>query len=397
MTINVALDIDQLLAFHHVNSLAQGKFFLKKGVVLTAYKTHYIYPGVIEFVRLLCLTPNIRVTFYSAATAARNLMLVPIILGLALPEPEYTSLKSQVRVLSREDLVHNKLNNWIDEFYYPDQDHISTSQKDLCKVLWEGDDIENAVLIDDQTDNIALHQSFNFIKAPVDEANEYDSLLRKTQFYDPQTGTRYLKCVINITANTELEEDQVIDGRRIFIYKNAENFEIKFIDLKGDIQFIEVPPIDELHEQLDYFYQKIAGLKEEIAIIGDDQVTENICERVSANNGRSRKICRRGNRICYIAGVLFSAIQLAQANNEPLRIPLAYSQFKVLEDNVEPRFHKSKKDDRFYLAGLQKLREVNPDYQLVTPHSYRTFTQMRISNDDYQLLYAAMHNEFPST
>lgn len=389
MVYNVALDIDQVLAFHRVKNFEQGKFFLNKGAILTAMKTHYIYPGAIEFVRLLALKPNVNLTFYSAGKAERNDELITLILNLALPESEYQDLKSKVRVLSREHLVSSIQIDGISKYYYPAFNHLSFSQKDLEKILTEGSVIGDAVLIDDQPRNAAFGQLYNLLKVPVSEMDDYESLLGKMKFYDPLSGTRFLKCMINVSGVPL--DDVVKEGRLITIGKNNDWFEIKFVDLNGEVQVENIHlDFEEMYEQLDYFYEKAVKNGSPMGYIADTQVVENICNFVSEFNGKSRKICRKANRICYVAGLLFSALSLAESEKVPLSTALRHYQFKM----DAPNFHKIVKDDRFYQLGLEKLREVNPNYEFVTPHHYHKYSQAIISKKEHIYLKMAIENEF---
>lgn len=55
MNCNIVLDIDHTLAFPTVKDLPQAHFFYQKGAILSSarLRTHYVYPGAIEFVRAL--------------------------------------------------------------------------------------------------------------------------------------------------------------------------------------------------------------------------------------------------------------------------------------------------------------------------------------------------------
>lgn len=394
MVYNIACDIDQVFAFHKIKDYPQARFFFNKGAVLTAIKTHYIYPGVLEFIRLLALTPNLKTSFYSAGKPERNNVLVPLLLNRALPESQFIEIKSKMRVLSREDLILSKEKDLISKYYNPCFNWISDTQKDLSKVLSGEELLENAVLIDDQSGNAANGQLFNFLKVPVAEAEDYASLIEKMKFYDPQNGTRFLKCLLNVSGS--LQEDFVKDGRRIVISKLNDNFEIRFINFDGDIQIENIDLDDEeLYLQLDYFYVMAVKTGCPMGVIEEPKVVENICNWVSQRNGKSRKICRRANRICYVVGLLFSALNAAGTEKISLSAALSCYQFKRNESNaLIPQFHKLQKDERFYLLGMQKLKEVNPDYELINPHSYHFFSQSIISRKDQIILKSAMYNEF---
>lgn len=394
MKYNVVLDIDQVLAFHHVNDLPQGQFFLNKGAILTAIKTHYIYPGAIEFIRAVALRRNVRLTFYSAGLFERNIQLVPLLLNLALPEPQYFDLKSKIRTLSREDLVQFKQVDQISQYYYPELNCLSFSQKDLRKVLSCDDCLSNGVLIDDQSRNAAAGQLYNLLEVPVSEADEYASLIDKMQFYSADTGMRYLKCVI--TPFGSMQDDFLKDGNRIAISKKGDDFEIKFQNREREVQALIIDSDKDLYEQLNYFYEKAVQSRAPLGYIDDAQVVENICKIVSDCNGRSKKICRRANRICYVAGLLFTALNFAETNNMSLKDALIIHQFNWKDDDqaYEPIFHKAKKNDRYYWIGLCELQEVNPLYELITPHNYHEYSQILTYPEGQTFLKAVMNNEF---
>ena len=396
MTFNVGYDIDQVLCFHHVKNTDQGAFFLNKGAIETALETHYIYPGAIESIRLLSLTPDVRLTFYSAGSKERNEILVPRILDRALPEPEYEQMKSRVRILSREDLVYSTIENLIYNFYQPLNPIVSECQKDLTKILHSGDFLENAVLIDDQLGNAAWGQVTNLLAVPVSEEDEYDSLLEKTEAYNPVTGTRFLKCIMNMSGVEDLEEDLIQDGRRIFIYSSVECFDVKFVDLSGRIceARYNKRTSPEVFKQLDLIYLNNLKTDEDLIEINDYGLVEKICTDVMSLRGRGTKICRRANRICYVMGVLFLAITHARLGMCSLSQGLTLCQYKLNPQNgcFEPNFHKSQSDDKFYHLGLAMLKTVNSSYEFINPHNYRKYCQVTAS--DLEFLQYAKENEY---
>lgn len=196
MANNIALDIDHMLAFHMVKDIPQANFFHRKGAILssTTLKTHYIYPGVIELIKVLFNEEFLNVSIFSKGITKRNREFVFLLLKKALPEPEYDDKRSQTRVFSRDALDGTK--------------------KNLITVLREGDVIENAALIDDRPENAASGQEYNLLQVPITDWEDFDRLTEKLEYYDA-TGTRFLKCVINLTGSCDLEENSVEEGRKI--------------------------------------------------------------------------------------------------------------------------------------------------------------------------------------
>lgn len=397
MVYNITFDIDQTLAFHSVNSMAQGNFILEKGAILSdeTLNTHYIYPGAIELVKLLFCSEEFKVSFYSKGTTLRNREFVRLFLDQAIKESEFELKKSDVRVLSREDLAigdcdhcrqsqFNKYGVWAGEY-----------QKNLFGVLSGDERIENAALIDDRAENAAFDQVPNYIYIPIVERHDFHALLDKKEFYD-STGERFLKCMMNFTKDADLEQDLVADGRRIIIYKTDDSFEIKFLDARGICHSKQVDKESNLFSKLNMCYEKHVVDGYYFDDIEDQGTVKSICEFVASYEGRFSKICRRANRICYVTGLLFTAISDAKELGISLSEALLQYQFTLKEDgeSYRPKFTTLVKDDRFYRLGLEKLREINPDFEFVTPHSYSAHIQTPISNQVRQFLEYAKANEF---
>lgn len=397
MTYNIVFDIDQTLAFHSVNSLEQGNFIREKGAILSqeTLKTHYIYPGAIELIKLLFQSDEFKVSFFSKGTADRNLEFVRLLLDCAIEEHEFELKKSQVRVLSREDLEEAECERCRRKHYEMYGQSAGYSPKDISKVLYGDERIENAVLIDDKFENATFDQVPNFIQMPLVESRDYDALILKKRVYDA-SGVRNLKCMMNFSHEVDIEENVVEDGRRIIIYKTDDSFEIKFIDFDNICHIEKISNNTNLFIKLSEHYELYREDGGYLSDIEDEEAVNEICDFVEKFNGRSRKICRRANRICYLTGLLFAALSYAKAQKTSLSDALFEFQFTLREDKKTyiSNFDQLVKDDRLYFLGLEKLKEVNKDFEFVTPASYCAYAEIPISDETRSFLQKAKDNEF---
>lgn len=377
MNCNISLDIDHTLAFHIAKDLAQANFFYQKGAVLSTprLRTHYVYPGALELAKALFNTEEFKVSFNSKGKASRNKRFVREFLNQAMPEAIYKSKKSQVRIFSREHLVYE----------------IDGSKKDLHHAIGEEDRLEDGVLIDDRPENALEGQESNLLYIPRLDWYDFDKLDEKRAYYGP-AGTRYLKCEFNIDGDSEIEDSAVEEGRRIFIYKKEDGFEIKFLDLEGNVQIKDVSLLSHPRLFADLVCEYDMGMVngEEISPISDQKTVYNICRFVESFNGKTQKICRSVNRICYVAGLLFASLDYAKMHDVSLSHALFLHQYR--EKNGIYQF--DLKNERFYLEGLAKLKEVNPDFKLVTPDIYRVYNNIPLREEDCEFLENALNNEF---
>lgn len=395
MVNNIVFDIDHTLAFHSVSSFRQGKFIREKGAILplATLPTHYIYPGITELVRLIFLDEKFKLSFFSKGTAARNEEFVRLFMDQTIPEPEYALRKEQVRVLSREDLVEADFDEYMHhEFYgiWP-----SDTIKDVSKVLSDNDLLENTILIDDQVDNAAYGQVSNLLVMPYVDESCYDSLIAKMKFYD-ESGMRYLKCMLSFDQMIDLEEGLVEDGRRIVVYKVGNSFEIKFIDFQDVVRSENVAIDTDLFNKLNQYYEQWVEDDVSMYYFEDLETVKAICNFVAEFNGRIKKLCRRANRVCYLAGLLFTVLSFAEMHKVPLSHALFRYQYSLNEDQktYTSKFFKLVKDDRLYHLGLKKLKEVNEKFEFVTPHNYTKCIQTPLAINDILFLKKALDNQF---
>jgi hypothetical protein len=230
---------------------------------------------------------------------------------------------------------------------------------------------------------------------PLVENVDYDALISKREFYD-ESGERHLKCMLNFNKNTDIEQNLVEDGRRIIIYKTNDSFEVKFVDLENACHIKNVVKDTDLFNKLNSYYEEYLADGDFLIDIEDQETVKAICDFVAGFDGRSKKVCRRANRICYVTGLLFEAISHAKELGISLSESLFQIQFSKIEGEKTYRsnYEKLVKKDHFYWLGLEKLKEVNPDFTFVTPHSYYRDMGLPISDDLQEFLKYAKDNEF---
>lgn len=338
MSINVGFDIDHTLTIPSVKDIDQCKFFSQKGALLSSknLKTYYLYPGVHELIHLISKIDRVNLFFFSKGLEPRNRRFVRALLNRANVSDE---CRGNVRIFSREDVTNKK--------------------KDLSLVC-EHDPIENAILFDDCYGNAVLSQEKNFLQVPYVDWPDYDKLRDKIEHYG-ELPVRYLKCEIKFV---ESNDDKVRESKRIFIYKNENDFEVKFINPEGVIQVEKVTSYE--HSQLfaDLHNNYAIGLTtgENGCLITNTKTIHEICKFVFSHKGRIRKICRKANHIAYITGLFFHSLDYAKKEQISLSEALYHNQYK----NDRPDYG----NERFYLLGMMRLKEVNPNFGLITPSNY---------------------------
>lgn len=394
MNVNIVLDIDGVLACTSVKNIQQAKFFKNKGAILPAIKTHYIFPGVVEFVKLLFQTENLKISFFSSGQKKRNIIFVDQLLKFALPELRYQEIKSKVCVLSREDLIESGREEG--EKHYKLYDLCpGIKQKDISKALGESDPPENAVLIDDNYSYVACGQAKNILFVPESENKNFEKLSSKSDFYEID-GYRVLRCVLAAEESSHLEKRAVEEGKQILLLKTKEGFEVGFLNKSKKYQQMVIS--QEEHEDLLLKLNEIHqnNRKKSVSIVKDKELIKHIGELVASFEGKARKICRQANRIYYITGLLFTALKVAESENISISESLFQMQFKLKKgmETYQHDFWRSCKIDDFYLIGLEKLKEVNPNLQLTTPHNYSECVKFPISEEEQFMLEEAIKNQY---
>ncbi len=373
MHINVALDIDGVLACRRVGSNEQAQFFKNQGAIITAKKTYYVFPGVIQLIKLLFQTEDIKVSFFSAGKKERNELFVEELLKLALTPSKYEDIKHKLRILSRNDLISASLEERQTQMKIYDI-LPGRKQKDLSKILCEGELLEHAILIENDITYVACGQAKNVLLMPSNDNYNFRVLSSKCKVYQPE-GYKFLGCVLVSEASCHaFQKIRVEEGKQILLLKTKNEFEIGFLD-KESHQYkqetISLKDNEELIEELNKIHQNQIEKSQNIYQIQDQELIKTLCHLVGVRGGLMKKICRRANRIFYVTGLLFTALKQSKSQGIPITEFLLRLQFKLQDNNTyTPRFRELRKIDDLYLLGLEKLREIKSDLQLMTPHHY---------------------------
>lgn len=140
--------------------------FRSKGLYLHALKPHIIHPGVLELIQFLDTIPYVRMSFFSSGIKERNELLVPELLCLSLGKKRYESIQDKVVICSRNDLekAAESLKNAQYDYYGFCS---GNDTKDLNKILREDEDLEWAILVDDDQSYVHYGQEKNLLKIPM--------------------------------------------------------------------------------------------------------------------------------------------------------------------------------------------------------------------------------------
>ena len=63
-------------------------------------------------------------------------------------------------------------------------------------------------------------------------------------------------------------------------------------------------------------------------------------------------------------------------------------------DRYKPSFERLYDRDDLYLLGLEKLQQINPNLQFITPGSYRQTVKLALTEKEQDFLKQAVKNQF---
>ena len=254
--IDIVFDIDGVLACHNASNVEEASFFLKKGAIIPAIKTHYIVPGVIELMKLLFQMEHITVSFFSAGVSERNEIFVKELLSLALGKDAYEQVSSKVRILSRNDMVRGERDpkNTYGLGY-------GEYKKDLSVFLKEADRLQNTILVEDDYSYVAEGQERNVIKLPMALDCHFSMLKRGKDEYDDEG--RPLK------FNPEVNAIFYLTG---ILFKSMEIAHSKQIPVSEVLFKMQYKPGEKEDTYEHLFYEIIH--KEEMYVLGMEKLRE---------------------------------------------------------------------------------------------------------------------------
>ncbi|MBS0625820.1 MAG: hypothetical protein JSS32_07210 [Verrucomicrobia bacterium] len=268
----LVFDIDEVLG-SQLNKMDEelARYAIKKGLLIVAKKSHLIFPGVQELLRLLYLR-EFEISFLSAGAESRNRVFVTQILERTLGKEK--SERIAAKIFSREHLKNQN------SFSSEEQFHNFGISKDHRKDLSVLDlaSLDHVVLIDDDYNNAMPGQERNLLKVPETDASSY--------FFD----------------------EEPVEG----IYLTA-------------------------------------------------------------------------NRIYFLAGLLFEAMEQAEMENRPISDWLFSVQWKRRDDGTYwDQFSKLSVDVRYYRKGLEILQQINPKLEFCTKESYEALCNEPLTDEEQQ-------------
>jgi len=339
---HVVLDVSDVLAAEKV---IDESFFLHERVVTTAKKTHYVFPFAFEFLQLLFKQKDVKVSFFNDGDLEETQFLVETVLQQALGKKWCEENKGRIalRSLGEGCLI-----------------------KDLS-TFETGIPLKDTVLVEDKLCRRADGQERNILKVLSFQSEDFV----RTDKYNSD-GYRKIPCYLyGDDKISDKDQKKCLYGNCILVKKNAGKhfgFFVQFID--SHCNRIE-HPIDGCNWKLNVALRRL--LSKRIYRIEDPDILDQIYRLVifskEGSGGKVTKVCRRINRICFIAGVLFSSLDTARRMNEPLTKSLSRWQYVKYEgeSHEEPRFDEIATLDHLYKLGLGKLRLVNSELRFISP------------------------------
>ena len=368
---HVVIDIGGVLS---ASEVAGEQFFLHEGAIITAKHTHYVFPFVFDFLKLIFKQKDLNVSFYNDNDQEDSELFVTSILEQALGKMWYEKNQDRIAVTSLEKGQMTK-DLSIFETFIP---------------------LEDTVLIDDQLFRRANGQERNILKVPSFYYDDFAKIGFSADQYDSE-GTRKIPCYLYSDKGIPRKiQEKCLHGSCILVEKVTGKyfgFVIRFTDSCGDYVQISTNSSDWkliiiLRRML---YQGEGQVK-------DPDVLSKIYYRVRYSgrmSGKIAKIWRRGNRMCFVAGVLFSSLDVARSQGEPLVKSLSrwqYIRYKGQREE-QPRYDDIARLDYLYTLGLGKLRLVSSNLQFMKPWHYLELIQKDLTVEQIKLLKEAKQNE----
>ncbi len=392
-TYTVVWDIDGVLATQDCEEIPAVSFFNRKGLIIHAGTTQYIFPGVPEFFQMLAKEPDVRLAFFSSGAGVRNAALCPQLLERALG---LASAPDDVKILSRSDLVTRGDDD--DETYGLRQGNLI---KDLSKVVADEKELDNTVLIEDDSSYVAAGQGPNLLK--VSGSHPYDFRVMSSRLKRwGSDGYFFIPICVHQKAVERTKEsppsrirNEVANGDLISISPLASGgYQIAFRE-KGSRECVVASISEDKNPKL---CQSLSALKFKYDSywLGEADLCNKIRALIQEAGGEIGKIklYHSVNRIYYVAGILFSALDRARSESRSLTSVLTEIQYSPKgEDSYKPKFEERQEEDHWYHLGLAKLREANPDLEFTTPASYVEATQLPLTSEEQHIVEASLKKE----
>ena len=393
---NVALDIDHLLTCLFTTTDQEAAFFLREGAILTAIKTHYIGPGIIEFIKFLFSQENILVSFFSNGREKRNVSFVRELISRALGTERCAEIIDKIKILSREQLVYGDIGRkrrHAKKYGLIYQDR----SKDITKCLDPGEDPKHAVLLEDNEGNFFPGQEGNILLCSSTFTKSYSEYPRYARF--TEGGKRVLNCVF--VAQEKLEDDslkkEIIDHQKIAIFQRGSSFSVGYINRRTE-EYVERTLSEEENGEL---LSALASLAENVDLRlsrfkniekGSD-LEALIYETVEQHEGKTTCLYHQANQVYYFTGLLFKIMELAEENRSSISEELFKLQFISNQDGTFRRNRGLLYDERIYELGLSNLQRFNQNLRFHSPLSFYQVVTTPVNQEESELIRSYRDNE----
>ena len=413
---NVVFDIDDVLAVTRASNANEVKFYGEKGFILTAIKTHYIFPGVIEMMQLLFRMPDVRISFYSSCHQNRDELFVEKLLERSLGKEHYLQIRGDVKILSgKKDNGTSDLDRStsIDIQLQKNKFGLLSgggNKKSLEKILGSNENLENCVLIDDQSSFIKYGQESNYLFAHT-SIGCFDRMQQEAKYYSyDEHGQKKIPLFDRTYSRAddradESLKDQVICANEIAIMFEKEKCTLGYVDLNQK-QYEEMEITQESNEDIfkavkkHYQYRKSEESIDNTSTMSKDELDLILYRLIEEKGGKTRSINLPCNSICYVAGLLFKALEFARSGSTLTKFlfPIHFSK-KANSDDFEPLFSSIRvsaachKKEEYYHYGLEKLKEANPNFTFINPQIYQECCEKERSNEELDLVQKIYQNQ----
>lgn len=238
---HIILDIDEMLAtdfvsptkmqdFKYISNCGNSKRFLQ------ALRPHFLHHGVLEFIKVLFNIPNIQLYFFSSDTEERNVVFVKELLKHVFGEKDAHENFAKCKVYSKHHCTA------IDPA-------VKRRKKNLTVISQDKIFLDNAILIDDNLNNICEGQEKNFLHVlPVypediqltdqsDDEYKKSELFKKTNhiFYAMGMLLKSFDLTNNISLTEALTKCKLESQNNIEIYMHGLMFLQK---INADLKFL---------------------------------------------------------------------------------------------------------------------------------------------------------------
>lgn len=365
--LHVVFDIDDTLTTHYLGAKTHRPFYTEYSAIIKAEKRHYLLPGAIELIQLL-FKEKISFSFFSAGSKERGELFVPQLIKLSLGEEKGNEALKNIKILSREDLVPNTQEKSKTQ-YKTYGLHWANNKKDLKKLSSEIIDLSSTILIDDNYSYIEAGQEKSFLCSRYPQYEAINNCYSIANYY-----LSYSKIPLYFQPEVLLEGDLegIEEGTAIYLLQKENSFEIHYYSKKTNCS--EVLTIDEENQE-----ELFPTLQGHFAVNNNSndfsELTEEMKEKIylfiDSSKGLTDNIYHSINPICYLAGMLFLAMEEAAQKNQPITEVLFQKQFKETANGCYKQiFPKVTSQVKYYLYGLQKLKEINENFSFITPTNF---------------------------